>query len=95
MQYTCFLGLFTSISRAWLTIDNLVFFWNYEDGSDICFYDNLNESVLALELFKPKKDTFPDGVDYGLCIATANHIILLSIEFVRYTKGKQQAFSIN
>ena len=27
------MGLFTSISRAWLTIDNLIFFWNYEDGS--------------------------------------------------------------
>lgn len=32
MQATCFMGLFTSITRAWLTIDNLIFFWNYEDG---------------------------------------------------------------
>jgi hypothetical protein len=32
MQSNCFMGLFTSITRAWLTIDNLIFFWNYEDG---------------------------------------------------------------
>lgn len=32
MELSCFMGLFTSISRAWLTIDNLIFFWNYEDG---------------------------------------------------------------
>lgn len=114
MQYTCFMGLFTKISRAWLTIDNLIFFWNYEDGyvlvflfcvclnqcvsftfrfiylrSDICFYDNLNEAILAVELFQPKRDTFPVGVEYGLCIATCNYVVLLSIEFIRYTKGIQ------
>jgi nuclear pore complex protein Nup155 len=32
IQTACYMGLFTCISRAWLTIDNLIFFWNYEDG---------------------------------------------------------------
>jgi len=35
MQVSCFMGLFTSITRAWLAIDNLLFFWNYEDGYEI------------------------------------------------------------
>ena len=42
---------------------------------------------MAIELFRPKKDTFPAGVEYGLCIATCNYIILSSVEFIRYTKG--------
>jgi hypothetical protein len=63
--------------------------------SDICFYDNLNEAVLAVELFRPKKDTFPVGVEYGLCISTCNNIILLAVEFIRYTKGLYEFLSDN
>ena len=87
MQQRFSMGLFTCISRAWMTIDNLIFFWNYEDGSDICFYDNLTESILAVELFKPKPGTFDEGVEYGLCLATASCVVLLSIDFIRFTKG--------
>ncbi|CAF1076214.1 unnamed protein product, partial [Brachionus calyciflorus] len=87
MQVNCSMGLFTCISRAWLTIDNLIFFWNYEDGSDICFYDNLPEPILAVELFMPKEGTFDDGVEYGLCLATNSQVVLLSVDFIRFTKG--------
>jgi len=87
MQLTCYMGLFTSITRAWLTIDNLIFFWNYEDGSDISFYDNLTEAILAVELFVPKPGTFDEGVEYGLCLATSSTVILLSVDFIRFTKG--------
>lgn len=81
------MGLFTCISRAWLTIDNLIFFWNYEDGTDICFYDNLLEPILAVELFVPKEGTFDNGIEYGLCLATNSQVALLSVDFIRYTKG--------
>jgi nuclear pore complex protein Nup155 len=87
MELSCYMGLFTCISRAWLTIDNLIFFWNYEDGSDICFYDSLTETILAVELFVPKPGTFEEGVEYALCLATTTSVILLSIDFIRFTKG--------
>lgn len=87
MQVTCYMGLFTCITRAWLTIDNLIFFWNYEDGSDISFYDSLTEAILAVELFKPKPATFDEGIEYGLCLATNSTVVLLSIDFIRFTKG--------
>lgn len=32
MQFNCMMGVFPEISRAWLTIDNDIFMWNYEDG---------------------------------------------------------------
>ena len=87
MQVTCYMGLFTCITRAWLTIDNLIFFWNYEDGSDISFYDSLTEAILAVELFKPKPATFDEGIEYGLSLATNSTVVLLSIDFIRFTKG--------
>ncbi|CAB1318328.1 unnamed protein product, partial [Coregonus sp. 'balchen'] len=33
MQCNCMMGVFPEICRAWLTIDNDIFMWNYEDGS--------------------------------------------------------------
>lgn len=87
MQMTCYMGLFTCITRAWLTIDNLIFFWNYEDGSDISFYDNLTEAILSVELFRPKPGTFDEGIEYGLCLATNTTVVMLSIDFIRFTKG--------
>lgn len=32
MQCNCMMGVFPEICRAWLTIDNDIFMWNYEDG---------------------------------------------------------------
>lgn len=32
MQCNCMMGLFPEINRAWLTIDNDIYVWLYEDG---------------------------------------------------------------
>ncbi len=55
--------------------------------SDISFYDNLTEPILAVELFTPKPGTFDEGVEYALCLATSSTVVLLSIDFIRFTKG--------
>jgi nuclear pore complex protein Nup155 len=47
----------------------------------------LSETILAVELFVPKAGTFDDGVEYGLCLATGSTVVLLSIDFLRFTKG--------
>lgn len=38
MQFNCMMGVFPEISRAWLTIDNDIFMWNYEDGCVFLFF---------------------------------------------------------
>ena len=48
MQCNCAMGLFTRISRAWLTIDSDIFVWNYEDGTDVAFYDQVELPAAAL-----------------------------------------------
>ena len=47
----------------------------------------MSENILAVELFVPKAGTFDDGIEYGLCVATASQVVLLSIDFIRFTKG--------
>ena len=45
MQCNCMMGVFPEISRAWLTIDNDIFMWNYEDG---CVLHKFTFSAVAL-----------------------------------------------
>jgi hypothetical protein len=33
------------------------------------------------------KGSFDEGVEYGLCLATNSQVVLLSIDFIRFTKG--------
>ena len=42
---------------------------------------------MRLQILIENKGTFDDGVEYGLCIATNSTVILLSIDFIRFTKG--------
>ena len=48
------MGLFADIKRAWLSIDSDIFVWNYEDGSDLAYFDGLSETILSAQLVPPK-----------------------------------------
>ena len=54
MQCNCIMGLFPLIHRAWLAIDSDIYFWVYEDGGDVAYYDGIKEVILAAELITPK-----------------------------------------
>ena len=32
LQCRCFMGFFPEINRAWMTVDNQLFIWNYTNG---------------------------------------------------------------
>ncbi|XP_067928624.1 nuclear pore complex protein Nup155-like [Watersipora subatra] len=80
MQCNCMMGLFPEISRAWLTIDSDIFVWNYENGSDLAFFDAIKETIIACGLAKPKPGTCA-GIPYLLVIATPIDIYLLGVTF--------------
>jgi hypothetical protein len=44
-------------------------------------------SILKFYLNLFKKGTFDESVEYALCLATTSSVILLSIDFIRFTKG--------
>lgn len=79
MQCNCVMGLFPEISRAWLAIDSDIYFWVYEDGSDIAYYDGIKEVILAANIVVPKPGVFQDHIKYILCITTPVNIYLLGI----------------
>ncbi|KAF8787954.1 Nuclear pore complex protein Nup155 like protein [Argiope bruennichi] len=81
MQSNCQMGLFPEIGRAWLTIDSNIFLWSFHDGSDLAYFDGLNETILCVGLVKPKPDVFQNFIHYLLCLTTPVEIVLLGVNF--------------
>jgi len=79
MQQNCALGIFPEISRAWLSVDSSIFFWAYDNASDVAYYDGLDQTILAVNLFKPKPNVFKSHIKYLLCLVTALEITLLGV----------------
>ncbi|XP_050400754.1 nuclear pore complex protein Nup155 isoform X1 [Patella vulgata] len=87
MQCSSMMGLFPEIERAWLAIDSDIFVWRYEDGTDLAYFDGLNENILSVALVKPKKDIFQPHIRYLLCIATPVDFVLLGVSFAKTYDG--------
>jgi nuclear pore complex protein Nup155 len=81
LECKCFMGLFSEINRAWLTIDNRLFLWNYEDGSDFVVYDELDQIIVSVALVSPKTGVFIEEITHVLVIATPIEILLLGVFF--------------
>lgn len=87
MQCHCMMGLFTEINRAWLTIDSDIYVWTYEHGSDVAYFDGLNETIVSVGLVSPKPGVFHNFIKYLLVLTTTVEIVVLGVTFSRATDG--------
>ncbi|KAF1434426.1 hypothetical protein FQV22_0004963, partial [Spheniscus magellanicus] len=87
MQCNCMMGVFSEISRAWLTIDSDIFMWNYEDRGDLAYFDGLSETILAVGLVKPKGGIFQPHVQHLLVLATPVDIVILGLSCANIQAG--------
>ncbi|XP_043495408.1 nuclear pore complex protein Nup155 isoform X2 [Polistes fuscatus] len=79
MQCHCMMGLFTEISKAWLTIDSDIYVWSYENEADVAYFDGLNETIISVGLTKPKPGIFQGYVKYLLILTTTVEITILAV----------------
>uniref|UniRef100_A0A8C5EGR8 Nuclear pore complex protein Nup155 n=1 Tax=Gouania willdenowi TaxID=441366 RepID=A0A8C5EGR8_GOUWI len=93
MQFNCMMGVFPEISRAWLTIDNDIFMWNYEDGGDVAYFDGLIETILSVGLVKPKQGILQPHIHYLLVLATSVDVIILGLSFPKSQAGLNDSMS--
>ncbi|XP_076020291.1 nuclear pore complex protein Nup155 [Genypterus blacodes] len=93
MQCNCMMGVFPEISRAWLTIDNDIFMWNYEDGGDVAYFDGLIETILAVGLVKPKQGILQPHIHYLLVLATSVDVVILGLSFPKTQAGLNDSMS--
>lgn len=81
LECKSFVGLFPEISRAFITIDNKLFLWNYHDGSDFLLYDELSQIILSVALMRPRRGVFVAAIPYVLVVATPVEVLLFAIKF--------------
>lgn len=62
VEVASFLGLFPEINRSYLTYDNELFIWNYENPSDQLWFKELTQPIRAVGLVVPKSDVFEEFV---------------------------------
>ncbi|XP_058794102.1 nuclear pore complex protein Nup155 isoform X2 [Phymastichus coffea] len=89
MQCHCMMGLFTDISKAWLTIDSDIYVWSYENESDVAYFDGLNETIISVGLVKPKPGIFQSYVKYLLVLTTTVEITVLGVTLTNNEDGSQ------
>ncbi|KAJ2829156.1 hypothetical protein GGI24_002207, partial [Coemansia furcata] len=54
LECRCFMGLFSEIKRAWITVDHRLFLWNCEDESDFYSFDEQEQIIVSVSLVRPK-----------------------------------------
>ncbi|XP_076159281.1 nuclear pore complex protein Nup155 isoform X1 [Alosa pseudoharengus] len=93
MQCNCMMGVFPEINRAWLTIDNDIFMWNYEDGGDVAYFDGLSETILSVGLVKPKSGIFQPHIHFLLVLATPVDVVILGLSFPKAQSALNDSLS--
>ncbi|KTW30323.1 hypothetical protein T552_00796 [Pneumocystis carinii B80] len=74
------MGLFPEIQRAWITVDNRLYLWNYLSGEEFQSYEDLDQTIICIKLVKPRPGVFIDSIRFLLVISTLNDIFLLGVE---------------
>ena len=75
------MGLFPEIARAFITIDNKLFLWNYFDGSDFLLYDELSQIIISVALSKPRAGVFVSAIQWVLTVSTPVEILVFALKF--------------
>jgi nuclear pore complex protein Nup155 len=81
------MGIFPEIDRAWITVDNSLYFWNYRNGSDFHTFDQLDQAITSVALVPPKRGMFIDSITHVLVLSTTKDLYLIAIS---YNKEKNE-----
>ena len=71
-----YMGLLPEINRAWVTIDNRLYLWNYEQPDQVTEYEGLDDSdvIVSVALSAPKEGIFLSNISYVLLVATLSEV---------------------
>ena len=53
------------IHRAWITVDNVLYIWDYHTEEAYAQIDELEQLIVAVGLVRPNEDVFKDTVKVG------------------------------
>ncbi|RCI05673.1 hypothetical protein CU098_001235, partial [Rhizopus stolonifer] len=80
IQCRTFSGIFPEISRAWLTIDNTLYLWDYNNPmAEIFEYADQDQIILSAALIKSRPGLFNETVKYLIVVATPLQVIFIAV----------------
>ncbi|KAF2070198.1 hypothetical protein CYY_008488 [Polysphondylium violaceum] len=74
------LGLFPEIGRAWISIDQTLYLWDYRDSGELISH-NLSQIITNCALVNPKRNTFKDTVKKIMVVCTHVEVFLYALCF--------------
>lgn len=92
-----FMGIIPEINRIWITIDNLLYLWDYTSRSEDAYvvYEGISEIIYSVTCVTPKSDTFHDSVAYLLVVITPVEISLLALVGQADTAQDEHRFALS
>lgn len=89
-QLTTQMGLFPEIQRAYITVDNRLYLWNYLNGyihnphidnsEDFQSFSDSSQTLLSVRLIPPRPGVFLPAITYLLALCTSSTFFLLGID---------------
>eukprot|EP00742_Colponemidia_sp_Colp-10_P009188 GILJ01010000.1.p1 GENE.GILJ01010000.1~~GILJ01010000.1.p1 ORF type:complete len:1364 (-),score=247.43 GILJ01010000.1:46-4137(-) len=96
MQFKCNTGIFSEMQRVWVTIDNMLFLWNYQDNSpDAILQENFDQVIVAVASLRPKPNMFVQEIEFLLAVATTNKLYLASISLTPQLQLQKTHYILN
>ena len=80
--YHTFSGVFPQIHRAWMTIDHILFLWDYTDPRGSFYqYDGLDQTIIHASLVQPRPGVFEEGAtpQWLLLLSTPVEVVVLGL----------------
>jgi nuclear pore complex protein Nup155 len=79
IECASFMGIIPEIHRVWMTVDNILYLWNYLKPDDVQVFDDVQEVIVSVALSVPKPGIFLETVKYLLILATPVEIVVLAL----------------
>ena len=76
-------GLFPEINRAYMTVDNRIYLWDYhnENSYEVFEDSHVKEIIICAAVVRCKPGVFTEKVKFVLVLATTVEVLLLGIIF--------------
>ncbi|KAF2663175.1 non-repetitive nucleoporin [Microthyrium microscopicum] len=82
------LGIFSQLHHAWVTVDSVLYLWDYtHPNPELIGYDELSQTIVEVQLAKPKPGVFREEITHVLLIATVGEIAILALAANKSPEG--------
>ncbi|CAM9540207.1 unnamed protein product [Ascophyllum nodosum] len=80
VQCTTFMGLLPEIDHVWMSVDNVLFLWNYHT-QDLTQFRKLQQVIVTVALVAPRRGVLKDAVKHLLAVSTTQEVALLAVTY--------------